>query len=90
MIEFWRLTWPDSACIFQINFPVSYLKIGFVHISKYLVRYGIQSFDERNIQSGKKPVLCMLGLLFTIIKERERSDQENANHVKIALVNKHN
>jgi len=32
----------------------------------------------------------MLGLLFTIIKERERSDQENANHVKIALVNKHN
>ena len=67
-----------------------------VNISEYLVRYGIQmdqTVIERNRQSGKKPVLCMLGmlgLLSTIIRGRERSDPKNASHGKIPLVNEHN
>jgi len=45
---------------------------------------------ERSKQSRKKPVLCILGLLTTIIREREQSDQEKASHGKIALANEHN
>jgi len=56
-------------------------KLGSLNISEYLARYSIQmkqSVTERSWQSGKKPVtvLCMLGLLSTIIREREQSDQE--------------
>jgi len=43
------------------------------------------SVVERNGQSGKKPLLCMLGLLSTIISARERADQESATHGRIAL-----
>jgi len=43
-----------------------------------------------NIQSVKKPVLCMLGLLSTIIRGRERSDQESVVNEKIALAHEHN
>ena len=42
------------------------------------------SITERSRQSGNKPVLCRLGLLSTIIRGRERSDQESANDGKIA------
>jgi len=46
---------------------------------------------ERSRQSGKKPVLCILGLLSTLNREREPSEQENASHGKIALAaNEHN
>ena len=57
------------------------------------LRYGIQmdpSVTERSKQSGKKPLLCMLGLLSTIIRGREQSVPESANHGKIALGNEHN
>jgi len=36
-------------------------------------------------QSGKKPVLCMLGLSSPIIGESEQSDQESATYKNIAL-----
>jgi len=42
------------------------------------------SVTERRKQSGKKPVLCMWGLLPTIIRERERADPESAYDEKIA------
>ena len=35
-------------------------------------------------------VLCMFGLLSTIIRERERADQESVTHEKIALAHEHN
>jgi len=41
---------------------------------------------ERSRQTGKKIVLCMLGLLSTNIRGRERSDEESAGDRKIALV----
>jgi len=52
--------------------------MGFLNISKYLARYGIQMHPpvtERRQQSGKKPVLCMRGQLSTIIRGRERADE---------------
>jgi len=64
----------------------------FSNISEYLARYGIQmdpSVTGRSRQSGKKPVLCMLGLLSTIIRGRERADQKSASHGKIALAHEH-
>jgi len=42
------------------------------------------SVTERREQSGKKPDLCMWGLLSTIIRERERADPESAYDGKIA------
>jgi len=58
-----------------------------MNISEYLARYGIQmdpSVTERRKQSGKKLVLCMWGQLSTIIRRRERADQESAYDAKIA------
>jgi hypothetical protein len=43
-----------------------------------------------HLLGGKKNVFCRLGLLSTIMRERERSDQESAIHGKIALANEHN
>jgi len=37
--------------------------LGFLNISEYLAKYGIQMdllITERSLQSGKKPVLCKL------------------------------
>ena len=74
-----RLSWPggwvsNSAreSIFQMNVGLDFttFKLGFLNISKYLARYGIQmhpSVTERRQQSGKKRVLCMWGQLITII-----------------------
>jgi len=48
-------------------------------ISEYLARFGIEvdpSVTERSLQSGKKHVWCMLGLLSTIIRGREHADQK--------------
>jgi hypothetical protein len=75
--------------IFQMNvdFPFIAWKLGFLNIFEYLARYGIKmdpSVNERRQQSGKKPVLCMLGLLSTIIFGRERADQKSAREGKIA------
>jgi len=70
----------------KITVPLAW-KLGFLNISGYLARYGIQmdpSVTERRQQSGKKPVLCMLGQLSTIIRGRERADQESAYDGKIA------
>ena len=56
----------------SVDFHFTTWKLGFLNISEYLARYGIQmdpSFNERRWQSGKKPVFCMLGLLSTIIRE---------------------
>jgi hypothetical protein len=64
-------------------------KLGFLNISEYLARYSIQmdpSVAERKWQSGNKPVLCMFGLLSTIIRGLERAVQESATHEKIASV----
>jgi len=77
--------------IFQIDmeFYFTTCKLGFSNISEYLARYGIQMdplFTERRQQSGKKHVLCMLGLLSTIIRGREQVAQKSATHEKIALV----
>jgi len=63
-----------------------------LNICEYLAKSSIQidpSISERSIQSGKKHLLCMLGLLFMIIREREQSDPENANHGKDLLANEH-
>jgi len=68
-------------------------KLGFLNISEYPARYGIEmdpAVTARRWQSGKKHVLCMLGLLSTIIRGRERSDQESVIHEKIALAHEHN
>ena len=68
-------------------------KLGFLNISEYLATYGIQmdpSVTKRRWKSGKKPVLCMLGLLSTIIRGMERADQESVRHGKIALAHEHN
>jgi len=81
---FFRWTW---NCIFTT------WELGFLNISKYLARNGIQMdplVTERSWQSGKKHVLYMLGLLSTIIRGRERSDQESAYDGKIALAHEHN
>jgi len=67
--------------------------LGFLNISEYLAKYGIQmdlSVTERSLQSGKNPVLCKLGLLSTNIREREQFDQEIASDGKIALAHEHN
>ena len=48
------------------------------------------SVTERSWQTRKNPILCRLGLLSTNIRGREQSDQESANHGKIALANEHN
>jgi len=45
---------------------------------------------ERIQLFGKKLELCMLGLLSTIIRGRERADQESACDGKIALAHEHN
>ena len=77
----------------SVDFHFTTWKLGFLNISEYLARYGIQmdpSVNERRWQSGKKPVLCMLGLLSTIIRGREPSDQESVIHEKIALAHEHN
>ena len=78
----------------RCGFPFYYLKIGFL---EYLWISGEIQYPngpiERRWQSGKKPVLtvlCMLGLLSTIIRGRESSDKENVNHEKIALAHEHN
>jgi len=81
--------------IFQMNvdYHCPTWKLGYLNISEYLARYDIQmdaSFSERSWQSGKKPILCMLGLLSTIIRGRERADQKSATHGKIALAHEHN
>ena len=63
-----------------------------LNICEYLAKSGIQidpSISERSIQSGKKHLLCRLRLLFMIIREREQSDPENANHGKDLLANEH-
>ena len=65
----------------------------FLKYLRILARHGIQMdplVNERRWQSGKKPVLCMLGLLPTIVSGREWFDQESVNHEKIALAHKHN
>jgi len=57
----------------NVDFHFTTFEKGFLNISKYLARYGIQmdpSVTERSIQSGKKSALCMLGLISTIIRER--------------------
>ena len=80
---FFRWTWTS------ILLP----ELGFLNISEYLARCGIQMdplVNERSWPSGKKPVLCMLGLLSTIIRGRERSDQESVCQEKIALAHEHN
>ena len=58
-----------------------------------MAKYGIQMdllITEKSLQSGKKPVLCKLGLLSTNIRGREQSDQESATNEKIALAHEHN
>ena len=76
-------------------------RLGFLNISEYLATYDIRhticrnirhmdpSVTERRQQSGKKPVLCMLGQLSTIMRGRERSDQESAYDAKIAWAIQH-
>jgi len=89
-------TWQS---IFQVNVDLYFTsyKLGFLHISECLARSGIHwqmdlLVTERRCQSGKKPVLCMMGLIPTIIRRKERSeaDQESATDGKIALANEHN
>jgi len=61
-------------------------KLGFL-IFEYLARYGIQMDPlviERRQQSRKKPAMHMWGLLFTIIRGRERADEKSAFDGKIA------
>jgi len=61
--------------------------LGFLNIFEYLATYGVEmdpSFAERRQQSEKKPVLCMLGLLSTIIRGREQEYQKSAYDGKIA------
>jgi len=48
------------------------------------------SVTKRRWQPGKKPELCKLRLLSTIIRGREQSDQESVNNGKIALAHQHN
>jgi len=70
-----------------MNVDCYFTDLGLLNISKYLARYCIQmdpSVTERRQLSGKKSVLCMLGLLSTIIRERERADPESAYDGKIA------
>jgi len=77
----------------NVDFHFTTWKLDFLNISEYLARYGIQrdpSVTERRWQSGKKPVLCMLRLLSTIIRGVERADQESFYHGKIALAHEHN
>jgi len=104
--EFWKHVFHVFVCdpsvfqfrldsIFQIivDFHFTSWKLGFLNISEYLARYSIQmdpSVTERRWQSGKKPVLCMLGLLSTIIRGMERADQESVYHSMIALAHEHN
>jgi len=74
----------------NVDFHFTTWKLGFLNISEYPARYGIQmdpSVTERRWQSGKKPVL---GLLSTIIRGMERADQESVYHGKIALAHEHN
>ena len=73
--------------IFQLNVDFHFTTwiLGFLNISEYLARY-----TERRKQSGKKPVLCKFGLLSTIIRGGEQSDQESVIVEKIALVHEHN
>jgi len=62
--------------------------LGFLNISEYLARYRVNMdplVTERRQQSGKKPVLCMWGLLSTIIRGREQEDAKSAFDGKIAL-----
>jgi len=42
------------------------------------------SVTERRKQSGKKPDLCMWGMLSANIRKRERADPESAYDGKIA------
>ena len=68
-------------------------KLGFWNISKHPGRYGIQmdpSVTERSRQSGKKPALCTWGLVSTITRGREPSDQESVSNGKITLAREHN
>jgi len=74
----------------NVDFHFTTLRMVFLNISEYLARYGIQMDPSVTERSWKEAVLCMFGLLSMIIRERERSDQENANHGKIVLTNEHN
>ena len=63
--------------------------LGFLNISEYLARYGIQMdplVSERRYQSGHNPVLCMWGQLSTIIRG-ERADQESGLDGKMTQAN---
>ena len=76
-----------------MNVDFHYLKIGFLEylqISGEIRDPNGPSVTERRNLSGKKPVLCMLGLLSTNIRGMERADQKSAIHGKIALAHEHN
>jgi len=55
----------------NVDFHFTTLKMGFFNISEYLARYGIQMDPLVTERSWKEAVLCMLGLLSMIIRERE-------------------
>jgi len=77
----------------NVDFHFTTCKLGFLNISEYLARYGIQmdpSVSERSEQFGKKPVLCMRGQLSTIIRGKERVHQESVCDGKSALAHEHN
>jgi len=91
-------TWKYVFHAFQFRLNLSGTKPQFAEIFRYYINEseiiqnrGFRStLNERRWQSGKKPVLCMLGLLSTIIRGREPSDQESVTHEKIALAHEHN
>jgi len=68
-------------CLGERGLPFYCLKIGFLEFSEFLARYGIKMdplVTERRQQSGKKFVLCMLGLLATLILGREQAALRSA------------
>jgi len=71
----------------NVDFPFTTWKLGFLKISKYLARYGIQM--DRLLKEGnnleKRQCCAKLGLLCTIIKGRDQSDQESADEQGIIL-----
>ena len=77
--------------IFQMNvdFHFTARNLGFLNIFEYLAKYGIEMeplVTERSLQSWKKHVLCMRGLLPTIMRGGEQADQESVYDGKIAQV----
>ena len=64
-------------------------KLGFLNISEYLARYRFKEKATNQTNLDRTLYYTLLGLLSTIIRGREQSDQESTTHGKIAQAIKH-